>query len=268
MNFVNFVKNVQDRTDSFVSVGLDIDAEKIPDFLKNKKDGLWIFIKEIIDATSDVVCAYKVNFAFFEAMGEKGWKLLKKVSQAIPDNLISIADGKRGDIGNTSEMYAKSIFKELNFTSATVNPYMGFDSVEPFIKDESRGIFLLALTSNKGAKDFQSLKVGKRKLFEEVIHQTKKWSNNNIGYVIGATKSSELLNIRKIIPNAPLLIPGIGAQGGDLKSVVKNGITKNGRIIINSSRAILYASSGVDFAEAARKETIRLREEINSNLKK
>jgi len=184
----------------------------------------------------------------------------------IPKSVITIGDGKRGDIGNTAEQYAKSLFNDFGFDSATINPYMGFDSVEPFLKNPEKGAFLLALTSNPGSKDFQRLKVNGKPLYEKVVRTAKKWNKNqNIGLVVGATHSRELKMIRKIVPDIPLLIPGIGKQGGDLKSVIRNGCDKNGQLaVINASRSIIYASSGRNFADAARAEAKKMVEEIRA----
>jgi orotidine-5'-phosphate decarboxylase len=264
MTFTEKLSSIQSRTGSLVCIGLDVDPEKIPAHLRAEPDGVLEFNKRIIDATSDLVCAYKPNLAFYEALGERGWSILRDTLRVIPKDVITIGDAKRGDIGNTAERYAHALFADLGFDAVTVNPYLGFDSVGPFLRDPEKGVFLLALTSNPGSKDFQRLKSGVVPLYEKVVRAAKKWNvNKNIGLVVGATHPRELKRIRSIVPDMPLLIPGIGKQGGDLRSSIKYGCDKNGRLaIINASRSILYASSGVDFAEAARAETIRMRDEI------
>ena len=237
---------------------------KFRDHLKSSSNPILEFNRQIIEATQDLVCAYKPNLAFYEAMGEDGIKALRETMKIIPKSVLTIGDGKRGDIGNTSEKYANSLFNDYGFDSATINPYMGFDSVEPFLKNPEKGVFILALTSNPGSKDFQHLKVGKIYLYEKVAQTVKKWNNNqNIGLVVGATHPKELQRIRKIVPEMPILIPGIGKQGGDLKSAIRYGCDKHGQLaIINASRSIIYASSGENFAEAARKEAKKIVEEI------
>jgi orotidine-5'-phosphate decarboxylase len=222
------------------------------------------FNRQIIEATQDLVCAYKPNLAFYEAMGDRGLNALRETLKLIPKSVLSIGDGKRGDIGNTAERYAKSLFDDFGFDSVTVNPYMGFDSIEPFLKNPEKGVFILTLTSNPGSKDFQRLKVGTRPLYERVVHAAKKWNmNQNIGFVVGATHPKELQGIRKIVPDMPILIPGIGKQGGDLKSAIRYGCNKHGQLaIINASRSIIYASSGKDFAVTARAEANKMLEEM------
>jgi len=191
--------------------------------------------------------------------------MLRRTLSCIPENIITIGDAKRGDIGNTAAMYAQALLTDLGFRATTVNPYMGFDSVEPFLRDPERGAFVLAVTSNPGAKDFQYLKVGTRRLYERVIRKVQSWNTKgNCGLVVGATRPAELRRIRAMVPDMPILIPGIGAQGGDLKSAVRYGCTRDGLLaLINASRSILYASSGEDFADAARREATRLRDDIN-----
>jgi orotidine-5'-phosphate decarboxylase len=264
MTFTERLSSIQSRTGSLVCVGLDVDPEKIPSHLRSRPDGVLEFNKRIIDATSDVVCAYKPNLAFYEALGELGWTILRETVRAIPNGILTIGDAKRGDIGNTAERYAYALFTDLGFDAVTVNPYLGFDSVEPFLRDPEKGVFLLALTSNPGSKDFQRLKSGAVPLYEKVVRAAKKWNTNkNIGLVVGATHPRELERVRSIVPGMPLLIPGIGKQGGNLKSSIKYGCDKNGLLaVINASRSILYASSGADFAEAARAEAVRMRDEI------
>ncbi|MSQ45746.1 MAG: orotidine-5'-phosphate decarboxylase [Ignavibacteria bacterium] len=262
MNFNS--KLIKAQKNSLLCVGLDTDQTKLPIHLRKNKNGIILFNKAIINSTKDFVCAYKINLAFYESLGKEGWHILKQTLKAIPKNIITIGDGKRGDIGNTASQYAKSLFNDFGFDAVTVNPYMGYDSVEPFLNYKNKGIFLLAVTSNKGAYDFQFLKVGKLPLYKQVVKTSLRWNkNNNIGFVVGATKSSQLKELRKLAPKSPFLIPGVGAQGGNLRDAVKHGSTiKNNFAIINVSRSVLYASSGKDFAIAARKETIKLAVEI------
>jgi orotidine-5'-phosphate decarboxylase len=265
MTFTQKLREIQTKQNSLLCIGLDVDLEKIPEHLKSLVNPVLEFNRRIIEATHDLVCAYKPNLAFYEAIGEHGLTTLRETLKLIPKSVLTIGDGKRGDIGNTAERYAKTLFDDFGFDSVTVNPYMGFDSVEPFLKNPEKGVFLLALTSNPGSKDFQRLKINGKPLYEKVVRTAKKWNTNqNIGFVVGATHPRELKAIRKIVPEMPLLIPGIGKQGGDLTSAVKDGCTKNGLgAVINASRSIIYASSGKDFAEAARAEAMKLRDEIN-----
>jgi orotidine-5'-phosphate decarboxylase len=223
------------------------------------------FNRRIIDATHDLVCAYKLNLAFYEAGGERGWRSLHETLRSIPGNIITIGDAKRGDIGNTAELYARSLFTELRFSACTVNPYMGTDSVEPILRDPDRGVFVLAVTSNPGAKDFQYLPVRGKPLYEHVIAKVRRWNTNqNCGLVVGATRPGELQRIRRAVPGMPILIPGIGAQGGDLRQAVRYGCTQRGTLaLITVSRGVLYASAADDFANAARSAALKLRDEIN-----
>lgn len=269
MDFIEKLLNVARQNDSLVCVGLDPNPELIPDGIN-----ILEFNKAIIDATADLVCAYKLNFAFYEVLGAEGFDILKKTVDYIPDNIPAIGDAKRGDIGNTAKAYAKAIFSNLNFDATTVNPYLGFDSVEPFVQYKDRGVFILCRTSNPGSADFQSLsyQTGEQSstLFELVASKASQWNRyGNIGLVIGATYPQELKTIRESHPDMPLLIPGIGAQGGNLKKAVPYGVdTKGERAIINSSRQIIFASPGKDFAQAARKATTELRNQINYYRKK
>ena len=266
MNFTEKLLAASQKNRSLLCVGLDPDPELMPPAL-----GVLEFNRKIIDATSDLVCAYKLNLAFYEALAG-GFEILKQTVRYIPADILSIGDGKRGDVGNTSRAYAKSIFENLNFDAATVNPYLGFDSVEPFLKYTGRGVFILCRTSNAGAVDFQSLscktETGFRPLFEVVAQKAEEWNTNgNIGLVVGATYPEELKQIRQKHPDMPILIPGIGAQGGDLALAVRYGVDQKGqKAIINSSRQIIYASRGTDFAEAARRIAQGLRDQINSYL--
>jgi orotidine-5'-phosphate decarboxylase len=265
MNFSRLLAGLQTRTNSLVCVGLDTDPAKLPPALQGREDAVVEFNRRIIEATGDLVCAYKLNLAFYEAAGERGWSMLHRTLSFIPEGIITIGDAKRGDIGNTATMYARALLTVFGFRATTVNPYMGFDSVEPFLRDPERGAFILAVTSNPGAKDFQYLKVGAHPLYERVIRKVRSWdTNGNCGLVVGATRPGELRRIRALVPAMPILIPGIGAQGGDLKSAVRYGCTGDGLLaVINASRSILYASTGDDFADAARRATTGLRDEIN-----
>jgi orotidine-5'-phosphate decarboxylase len=266
MRFAERLVSISRENDSLVCVGLDTDLQKIPQFLLKEEDPLLAFNRRIIDATSDLVCAYKPNMAFYEAQGSKGWEALKKTCEHIPNQIPVIIDAKRGDIGNTARMYAKAIFQELKGDAVTVNPYMGKDAVSPFLEYEDRCAFVLCLTSNQGAKDFQFSFVEGRPLYELVAEKVASWNEKcNCGLVVGATHPEQLKKIRRIVPDLPLLIPGIGAQAGDVEATVRFGTDKNGELaIINSSRGILYASSGEDFADAARNEAKRLRDSINA----
>ena len=255
---------------SFLAVGLDVDLNKIPQHLLALEDPIFEFNKAIIDATHDLVVSYKPNTAFYEAYGIKGWISLQKtinyINSTYPD-IFTIADAKRGDIGNTSSMYAKAFFEDLNFDSVTVAPYMGKDSVEPFLAFENKHTIMLALTSNEGAFDFQTLNVsdasGGEELYKQVLETSKKWKNSeNLMYVVGATKAEYFTEIRKIVPDSFLLVPGVGAQGGSLAEVCKYGMNANVGLLINSSRAIIYASNGTDFAEKARAEALKMQQEM------
>ncbi|MFD1064014.1 orotidine-5'-phosphate decarboxylase [Winogradskyella litorisediminis] len=255
------------RKKSFLCIGLDVDLNKIPKYLLEKEDPIFAFNKAIIDATHHLCVAYKPNTAFYEAYGIKGWQALEKTINYLNKNhpeIYTIADAKRGDIGNTSSMYAKAFFEDLGFDSVTVAPYMGKDSVEPFLAFQDKHTILLALTSNKGAFDFQTKIVDGTELYKEVLKTSKTWENSrNLMYVVGATKAEYLAEIRNIIPDSFLLVPGVGAQGGNLQDVCKYGMTKNIGLLINSSRGIIYASQDENFAEAAAKKA----EELQGQMK-
>jgi orotidine-5'-phosphate decarboxylase len=267
---------------SFLCVGLDVDLNKIPKHLLELEDPIFEFNKVIIDATHDLAVSYKPNTAFYEAYGIKGWQSLQKTINYINENhpeIFTIADAKRGDIGNTSSMYAKAFFEDLNFDSVTVAPYMGKDSVEPFLAFENKHTIMLALTSNEGAFDFQTLNVGgtrgeaersgAKELYKQVLETSKNWKNSeNLMYVVGATKAEYFTEIRKIVPDSFLLVPGVGAQGGSLSEVCKYGMNANVGLLINSSRAIIYASNGTDFAEKAREEALKMQQEMEEILNK
>ncbi|MFI5171403.1 MAG: orotidine-5'-phosphate decarboxylase [Chitinophagales bacterium] len=238
---------------SYLCVGLDSDIEKIPPHLKNYNDPIFEFNKQIIDATRDLCVAYKPNIAFYEANGSKGWNTLEKTIDYIGDQHFTIADAKRGDIGNTSSKYAEAFFKAMNFDAITVAPYMGEDSVTPFLKFENKWVIILALTSNPGSKDFQLMNENGEQLFERVIKKAQQWGNeNNTMFVVGATHPDQFLHIRKLAPDHFFLVPGVGAQGGDLHTISKNGMNKDCGLIVNSTRDIIYASDSEDFAESAR----------------
>lgn len=257
---------------SFLCIGLDTDIQKIPKFLLKSEDPIFEFNKKIIDATNSYCVAYKPNIAFYESLGINGWKALEKtinyINSSYPE-IFTIADAKRGDIGNTSSMYAKAYFETLNFDSITINPYMGKDSVEPFLKYKNKHTILLALTSNVGAFDFQTKNIvdNSNKLYEEVIKTSTSWENSNqLMYVVGATKASYLKEIRNIVPNNFLLIPGVGAQGGDLKEVCDNGLNNEVGLLINSSRSIIYASNDTNFDIDAAKNAQEIQSQMGDIL--
>lgn len=260
MKFLDKLDKATEKNNSLLCVGLDINLDRVPQSILNKEDPIYIFNREIINSTKDLVCAYKPNIAFYEMYGIYGLSSLIKTIELISGTGIPvILDAKRGDIGHSSAAYAKSVFEVYKADAVTVNPYLGHDSIEPFLEYRDKGIFVLCLTSNPGAKDFQ------RELFLNVAHETKKWNKyENCGLVVGATKPEQLAEIRNIAGEMPILIPGIGAQGGDLGSCVKNGVNKQGeRAVINASRSIIYASKEDDFAEAAREAAKSLRDNIN-----
>ncbi|MBJ7879403.1 orotidine-5'-phosphate decarboxylase [Gelidibacter salicanalis] len=254
------------KKNSFLCIGLDVDLEKIPPHLLSEEDPIFAFNKAIIDATHHLCVAYKPNTAFYEAYGLKGWKALEKtihyLNQHHPE-MFTIADAKRGDIGNTSRMYAKAFLEDLGFDSVTVAPYMGKDSVEPFLDFKDKHTILLALTSNQGAFDFQTKNIDGKEVYKHVLETSKSWENSeNLMYVVGATKAEYLVDIRSIIPNSFLLVPGVGAQGGNLQDVCKYGMTSTIGLLINSSRGIIYASSDEHYAEAAAQKAKELQQEM------
>jgi len=258
---------------SFLCIGLDTDILKIPAFLRDTSDPVFTFNKGIIDATQDLCVAYKPNLAFYESQGAPGWtsldKTVKYIREKCPRQFI-IADAKRGDIGNTSNLYARAFFNLMDFDAVTVAPYMGEDSVKPFIAYPGKWVILLALTSNKGASDFQFIKDGLSGdfLFEKVLKTSQQWGNtDNMMYVVGATKAEKLEEIRKIVPDHFLLVPGVGAQGGSLAEVARYGMNKNCGLLVNSSRAIIYASDGEDFAQRARDEAMNVQLEMEELLR-
>jgi orotidine-5'-phosphate decarboxylase len=269
MTTEQLVKQIQKKK-SFLCIGLDVDLDKIPQHLLKEEDPIFEFNKAIIDATHHLCVAYKPNTAFYEAYGLKGWKALEKtinyLNEKYPE-IFTIADAKRGDIGNTSTMYAKAFFEDLAFDSVTVAPYMGKDSVEPFLAFEDKHTIMLALTSNTGAFDFQTKIVEGQELYKQVLETSKTWKNSkNLMYVVGATKAEYLVDIRQIIPDSFLLVPGVGAQGGNLQDVCKYGMNKHVGLLINSSRGIIYASNKEDFAQVAAIKALELQKEMQDIL--
>lgn len=268
MDFNKLVENIKKKK-SFLCVGLDSDLKKIPQHLLTEEDPIFEFNKQIIDATKEYCVAYKPNIAFYEALGPKGWKTLQKTLDYIPNDIFTIADAKRGDIGNTTNYYAQTYFETYNFNSLTVAPYMGHDTVAPYLEHKDKWVILLGLTSNAGALDFQLQKLMDNSfLFEKVLKISKNWgSEQNMMYVVGATKADMLTRVRAIVPNHFLLIPGVGAQGGSLKEVAKYGLNDTCGLLVNSSRGIIYASSGEDFAQVAGNKAKEIKEEMEVILK-
>ena len=250
---------------SFLCIGLDTDIDKIPKHLLSFEDPIFEFNKQIIDATKDLCIAYKPNIAFYESLGVNGLNSLKRTLEYIPSDIFTIADAKRGDIGNTSQMYAKAFYQNMNFDSVTIAPYMGKDSVIPFLEFKDKWAIILALTSNVGSNDFQRSKLSDNyELFEKVLNVSKEWGNDkNIMYVVGATRSEKLSEVRKIIPNHFLLVPGVGTQGGSLDDVARYGMNEDCGLLVNSSRGIIYAGDGINFAEQAREEAKRLQHKMD-----
>ena len=269
MNRTSLISQIRDKQ-SFLCIGLDTDINKIPKHLLVHEDPVFEFNKQIIDATYDLCVSYKINIAFYESMGVEGWISLNKTLDYIPSNMFTIADAKRGDIGNTSRMYAKTFFDKMIFDAITVAPYMGSDSIAPFLEFKDKWAIILALTSNEGSLDFQRIiSEDGLCLFESVLDTSKSWgSEDNIMYVIGATRTEQLLKVRDIVPYHFLLVPGVGAQGGNLNEVAKYGMTRDCGLIVNSSRGIIYASNDKDFASKAREEALLLQQEMSILLKK
>ena len=267
MNRKQLVSKIKEKK-SFLCIGLDTDLSKIPSHLLNLDDPVFEFNKQIIDHTKDLCVAYKPNIAFYESMGVKGWESLRKTLDYIPNDIFTIADAKRGDIGNTSKMYASAFFEKMNFDSITVNPYMGKDSVTPFLDFENKWAIVLALTSNNGALDFQELKdESDVAIFEKVLSVSKGWgTDNNLMYVIGATRSEYFTKVRQIIPNHFLLVPGVGFQGGSLDDIAKYAMNDDCGLLVNSSRSIIYAGNDIDYAHKARKQAKKLQIEMRSIL--
>jgi orotidine-5'-phosphate decarboxylase len=252
---------------SYLCVGLDTDFNKIPKHLQSGPDAVFQFNKTIIDATKDHCVAYKINTAFYEAMGLKGWEAMEKTVNYIPTRHFKIADAKRGDIGNTSSQYAKAFFETLHFDAVTVAPYMGEDSIRPFLEYKNKWAIILGLTSNNGAKDFELKKMGEEYLYERVLRTVARWGTaDNLMFVAGATQVTQLKNIRKIIPDHFLLVPGIGAQGGSIKEVSEYGLNKDCGLLVNISRAIIYASPGENFAREAKAKAYQNQQEMSRYL--
>ena len=264
MTFNKRLNKVCATKNSLVCVGLDVDLKKVPQFILNKKEPQVYFSQAIIDTTVEFAAAYKINTAFFEAYGAEGWEAMTKIVRYLPDDVIKIADAKRGDIGNTSKMYAQAFFENLNFDAITINPYLGSDSIAPFLENEEKGAFVLCHTTNKGAQDFQKFSNGKKALFELVAEQVQKWNtHNNCGLVVGATYPDEMKHVRSLAPELPFLVPGLGAQGGDFDLAVQYAIDENGfGAIFNFSRSILYSSSEKNFADVAGRTTQNMKNDI------
>ncbi len=263
MNRAALINEIKQKQ-SFLCVGLDTDIEKTPLHFQSRPNGVVEFNKQIIDATKDYCVAYKINTAFYEAMGARGWDAMEETCDYIPSSHLKIADAKRADIGNTSTYYAKAFFEKLKFDAITVAPYMGEDSIRPFLEHENKWTIVLGLTSNKGANDFETLPLkNEKQLFEQVLHSVSKWGNeNNLMFVVGATQAEQLSAIRKIIPNHFLLIPGVGAQGGSLKDVAHYGLNEDCGLLVNASRAIIYADNTDSFTIEAKKVAAQYREEM------
>jgi len=266
MNRQQLIEQIRQKK-SYLCVGLDTDITKIPQHLLKESDPVFAFNKVIIDATRDYCVAYKINTAFYEALGLKGWEAMEKTVKYIGKDHFTIADAKRGDIGNTSDQYAKAFFETLPFDSVTVAPYMGEDSVKPFLQYPGKWAIVLGLTSNKGAADFELKKAGDGLLYEKVLQTVSDWGNpGNLMFVVGATQADEFINIRKLTPDHFYLVPGVGAQGGSLKEISEKAMNKDVGILVNASRAVIYASSGEDFAEAAQKIAKEYQQEMASYL--
>ncbi|MGA2622983.1 MAG: orotidine-5'-phosphate decarboxylase [Bacteroidota bacterium] len=266
MDFTKKLRHIQYKNQSLLCIGLDTDAEKTPRFLRRFRSPQYEFNRLLIEATQDLVCAYKLNLAFYESTGETGYRTIHRTLAVIPQEIVTIADGKRGDIGNTAARYASLIFENWKFDATTISPYMGYDSVEPFLKRRDRCAFVLALTSNRGSRDFQYLSVNGRPLYEHVARAAGKWNKKrNVGLVVGATHPAELKRIRSHAREMPILIPGIGAQRGDLQAAVRYGCNAKGELaVINIGRSIIYASGGKDFAQKARETAQEYRKQMEA----
>jgi orotidine-5'-phosphate decarboxylase len=267
MNKEQLIAEIKQKQ-SFLCVGLDTDMDLIPAHLLDTEDPVFEFNKAIIDATKDYCVAYKPNIAFYECLGPKGWESLKKTLDYIPKNIFTIADAKRGDIGNTSRYYAKTFFEYLDFDAVTIAPYMGEDSITPFLEFKDKWVIVLALTSNKGALDFQFMTdMNGEKLYEKVLKTTSKWgSPENLMYVVGATRADGIGKVRKSVPNYFFLVPGVGAQGGSLEDVADFGWNQDCGLLVNSSRGIIYASNGTDFAEKAQESAKSIQAQMHAIL--
>lgn len=266
------MQNLKDeilRLKSYLCVGLDTDIDRLPKHLPATPEGMLRFNQQIIEATADFAVSYKLNTAFYEAQGAEGWRVMAETLKAIPAGKFVIADAKRGDIGNTVAQYAKAFFEQMNFDAITVAPYMGADSVTPFLQYQDKVVILLALTSNESAQNFQTLPIAEEGtlLYEKVLQTSQTWASpSQMMYVVGATKASYLQKIRAIVPHHFLLVPGVGAQGGSLQEVAKYGMNENIGLLVNASRSILYASAGEDFAEQARLEAQKMQREMAETL--
>jgi orotidine-5'-phosphate decarboxylase len=263
--FLKRLRDISRKNNSLLCIGLDVDPLQVPESLYRWGDPQFEFNRAIIEATKDIVCAYKLNISFYESVGEHGWYTVHQTLARIPEEIVTIGDGKRGDIANSSERQAHLICNDWEFGASTVNPYMGYDSVEPFLRRKDQCAFVLAVTSNPGAKDFQYLKAGGKPLYEHVVAKARKWNTKkNVGLVVGATRPAEMKRIRKLAPELPFLIPGIGKQKGDLEAAVRYGCDKRGELaVVNIGRSIIYASTGDDFAEKARAVALKYRDEMN-----
>ncbi len=256
------------KKQSYLCVGLDTDLAKIPAHLRQGPNPVFTFNKAIIDATKDLCVAYKINTAFYEAMGLEGWQAMQQTVDYIPNDILTIADAKRGDIGNTSTQYARAFFEALRFDAVTVAPYMGSDSVKPFLAYKDKWTILLGLTSNEGASDFELQQMGEQRLYEKVLRTAASWdTNGNLMFVVGATQAHEFENIRKIVPDHFFLVPGVGAQGGSLAAISEKAMNKDVGLLVNASRAIIYASGNEDFADAARAVAKEYQQEMAGYLK-
>jgi orotidine-5'-phosphate decarboxylase len=268
MHFTKKLKKILRVSDSHLCIGLDTDVRELPVFLKSYDDPVIEFNNLIVECTKDLVCAYKLNAAFYERMGESGWNAIRGTLKSIPQEVVTIADAKRGDIENVSERYAQVFLDELGFDAITVHPYMGSDSVRPFIRRKNKFVFLLALTSNYGSGDFQLLKVGKKPLYEIVIEKAQEWNNHKIGFVVGANHTKELSLISREYPDVPMLIPGIGAQKNSLEKVLSS--LEHNLFIINQSRSIIYsapkAKDEAEFKSIIRESALKARDEISGRL--
>lgn len=267
MNRQDLVQLIRERK-SYLCIGLDTDIQKIPKHLLSHADPIFAFNKAIIDATKDLCVAYKINTAFYECQGIRGWESLQRTVEYIPENIFTIADAKRGDIGNTSTYYAKTFFETYGFDSVTVAPYMGRDSVEPFLAFPGKWAIVLGLTSNAGSADFQQLPTGDARLYEKVMTTTAAWgSADNMMFVVGATQAAAVADIRKLVPDHFFLVPGVGAQGGSLKEISEKGMNNDIGLLVNASRAVIYAGNGVQFAEDARAAALAYQQEMAQYIK-
>lgn len=263
MNKSTLIENIRKKS-SFLCVGLDSEFSKIPAEFLTTGDPVFEFNKAVIDETQDYTVAYKINIAFYESLGSKGWDSLQKTLDYLPADVFKIADAKRGDIGNTSRLYAKTFFETFSFDAVTVSPYMGIDSVSPFLEYENKWVIILALTSNKGSFDFQMLSTGERKLYEEVLIKSQKWGNDgNIMYVVGATHPESFAEIRKLVPGHFFLIPGVGTQGGDLQKISQFAMNDENGILVNVSRAIIFPENYSDFRKTVRLQAANYQEQMS-----